>query len=850
MPDHTVLEDKALIHDGVLNQSASPEDTSQHPVSRKRSKALGHWLALYQHYLTPALIAMILGIGWSLWMTHFSANLISWTIFCGLTCLLLGTLCLSWRHDILRWSIWILMFLVGLGYGTFRSTLLAASPWQHVGNVNQAQLEGVVTGAHLRGKKMIWDIEIATLQDQQGQRLIDAQETLSPPKIQAMIPKALITQEWPLPVGHHVQLVGVIRPPFTSDLPGAFHEADYLKSQGISWVMHHVNAVNVNDLSVNDLNSSPALTSTGIITLKEYQYHSLALFGQMRDRVANGFQQALPSPFHEVLGGLVLGSHAIPLDKEVRHAFIDTGMIHILAASGMNVAIIAGVSLFGFKGLLQLLRFANRRLNPKRNKKGLGLLSSENAEATAIILTMLCVLLYAGMTGLPPSILRAGGMIELALFLKLLNREARPLTILSVCVLIICLLDPFILGNIGFQLSVLSSLGLVLMIPPLSRWLSPWIGSHLAGGLLVPIVAQWWVFPLTVYYFNQFPLHAIPLNIFAAYLITPLTMLGFISGGIILLYEPLGVLLAQCAYPLLWILLWTFHAASQWEWAKWSLPSLSQLSIGTGYTALAVLSWLCLTRRTVANGLTLKRKVAVGMAMLSLWAGVTVWDRYQQLSQFQIAHLPLGRSRTMTIVQWPSPSPRVTLIAPAQLNYWQEQQLMAYLKHKGLSSYLGEIIIHTPSENSGLENLDYKWVKRLTVSTKRAVPVLIWGNPQTISQEVVYGVAEDYWMKGLGENQIWHSQNLGPDTKAVWRDTDGLNFRQNDACLRIQEHSTQNPNPIANAAPCALSIQLDSKGSASILSIQNNPTTAHKKHVALNHYLEARLGPANVSLVK
>jgi hypothetical protein len=105
-------------------------------------------------------------------------------------------------------------------------------------------------------------------------------------------------------------------------------------------------------------------------------------------------------------------------------------------------------------------------------------------------------------------------------------------------------------------------------------------------------------------------------------------------------------------------------------------------------------------------------------------------------------------------------------------------------------------------------------------------------------------------MKGLGENQIWHSQNLGPDTKAVWRDTDGLNFRQNDACLRIQEHSTQNPNPIANAAPCALSIQLDSKGSASILSIQNNPTTAHKKHVALNHYLEARLGPANVSLVK
>jgi ComEC/Rec2-related protein len=836
--------EKALLRDDEAFVGFAERVAQKEAQKRKRPNPSGHGIALYQHYVTPALIAIVLGMGWALWMAESLLFSLPWTVFVGLVSLLLGTLCLSRRHGILRWGVWLLMLLVGVGYGSFRLTLQQEQPWQQVGHVHQAELKGVVTSAHVRGKKTIWDIDIATLQDSQGKTLIDARETFLPPKIQVNIPKSFIEDSEVSPVGASVQLRGSVRPPFSTDIPGAFNESAYLKGQGIGWVMNHVSVVSAVPSSASS--ASIDALSRVLSGLKTFRYQSFALFGQLRQRVANGFQKALPSPFQEVLGGLVLGSHAVPLDKEVKQAFIDTGMIHILAASGMNVGIIAGVSLFGFKGLLSLWALTKRRFYKNRDKQGLRYFSSENAEATAIVLTMLCVLFYAGMTGLPPSILRAGGMIELALLLKLMNREARPLTILAVCVLVICLLDPFLLANIGFQLSVLSTLGLVLMIPPLSRWLSPWVGPHLAGVLLVPIVAQMWVFPLTVYYFNQFPLHSIPLNILAVYLITPLTILGFVSGGFMLVFEPVGVLLAEWAYPLLWTLLSRIQSAYHWEWAQWSLASFSPLSIGIGYTTLAVMAWLCLTRQTVETTFPIKRKIAIGLLMLSLWAGVTTWDRYQQFSHFKIAHLPLGRNRSVTVIQWPPPSPfqtpRISLIAPAQMTYWQENHVLEYLKHKGLSSYLGEILIQTPSEAAS-SSKDYFWVKRITQTTQSPVPVLLWGNPQILSQEIVYGVAEGYWMKGLGEKQLWHSQKVGPAAKGIWRDAGGLNFRQGHDCLRIQEnaiHENGKASPLSKPASCALSLKLDSTGSPSMMAIETKARSPQRKFFALNHYLEAR----------
>ena len=846
--------EKALLRDDEAFVSFSERITQKEKQNRKRPNPSGHWIALYQHYLTPALISAVLGMGWALWMAQSSLLSLHWTVWAGLTFLLMGTLCLSRRSGILRWGVWLLMLLMGFCYGSFRLAIQQDQPWQHVGHVHQAVLQGVVTSTQVKGKKTVWDIEIVSLQDQQGHTLIDAREELFPPKIQVGIPKVFIEKQESSPIGNAVQLVGSVRPPFTTDIPGAFNESAYLKGQGIGWVMNQVSQKSLLPSAANS--SSGGFLLPVLSVFKEARYQSLAIFGQLRQKVSNGFQKALPSPFQEVLGGLVLGSHAVPLDKAVKQAFIDTGMIHILAASGMNVGIIAGVSLFGFKGALALWAFVKRRFYKKRDQQGFGFFSSETAEAIAIVLTMVCVLFYAGMTGLPPSILRAGGMIELALLLKLINREAKPLTILALCVLVICLLDPFILGNIGFQLSVLSTLGLVLMIPPLSRWLSPWIGPHFAGVLLVPIVAQMWVFPLTVYYFNQFPLHSIPLNILAVYLITPLTILGFVAGGFMLVFEPIGILLAQCAYPLLWGLLWMIHSANQWEWAQWSLASFSPLSIATGYITLAVLAWLCATEKNADSCFSLKRKMAIGLVMLSFWVGVTTWDRHQQFSQFKMAHLPLGRNRSVTVIQWPSPmpfqTPRISLIAPAQMTYWQENHLIGYLKHQGLTTDLGEILIHTPVEQEETSK-DYQWLKRLAEAAQHAFPVLIWGNSETLSQEIVYGVAEGYWMKGLGEKQLWHSQIGSSAVKGIWRDAGGLNFRHGHDCIRIEERVTrenESSKLIRESLPCAFSLKLDSNGSATMMSLRTKADSGGSTYFALNHYLEAALGDTQLFLKK
>jgi competence protein ComEC len=198
----------------------------------------------------------------------------------------------------------------------------------------------------------------------------------------------------------------------------------------------------------------------------------------------------------------------------------------VLAASGMNVALISVFFLFAGK----LLRLPLR---------------------VNLVIAMAGVALYALMTGLPPSVQRAGLMLEIAFVLKFINRSLRAVTLISITGVLLTLLNPMIVGMAGFQLSFLSTLGIMVMVPPLQEKLGFYITDWLAELLLVPLVAQLWVTPVLAYTFHQVPLFSLPANIISMPLVALLTYAGFLMGAVSLVLPNIShVFISWLWFPL------------------------------------------------------------------------------------------------------------------------------------------------------------------------------------------------------------------------------------------------------------------------------------------------------------
>jgi len=154
----------------------------------------------------------------------------------------------------------------------------------------------------------------------------------------------------------------------------------------------------------------------------------------IRDNDTRGFVEAV-----------VLGDRS-DMDKETLNDFTTSGVAHILAVSGFNVAIVSLV-------VAQLLR-----------------LFGIYWHRTRIGITMLMVFLYSAIVGFEPSVVRALLMIELYLLALLLERKPDPLNIIASAALVELLIRPYDLFDVSFQLSYSAVLGLVLLAPKI-RWL-------------------------------------------------------------------------------------------------------------------------------------------------------------------------------------------------------------------------------------------------------------------------------------------------------------------------------------------------------------------------------------------
>ncbi|TDS16009.1 ComEC/Rec2 family competence protein [Sphingobacterium paludis] len=214
----------------------------------------------------------------------------------------------------------------------------------------------------------------------------------------------------------------------------------------------------------------------------------------------------------QVCAALIFG-HRSDFNNETLQVFSETGTIHVLSVSGMHVGIV-----------FYLLNLICHFLDNIRYGK-----------LCRFLFIMLAVWSYVILTGMAPSILRAGLMISFLLLANLGKRKYGSLNSLFASAFVLLLFDPLLLFDVGFQLSYMAVFGLFTLYPLLNGLIRPryWLPRVTLQLIWVSVSAQLFTAPFAVYYFQQFPTYFLLGNLFIA---IPSTLLMYL--GILLSFSP------------------------------------------------------------------------------------------------------------------------------------------------------------------------------------------------------------------------------------------------------------------------------------------------------------------------
>lgn len=285
----------------------------------------------------------------------------------------------------------------------------------------------------------------------------------------------------------------------------------------------------------------------------------------IRQQAAGLIDGLLPSPEDSLLKGLLLGQRET-LPSGLYQVFIETGAVHVLAVSGLNVGLIALI-VFGLLRYYLLWRY-----------RGL-----------SAGLTIPVVIGYCFIAGAAPSVARASTMTSAALLAMVLDRENPLCNGLALAAFILLLINPCFLFDVGFQLSFMATLGILLFTPIFDLILKPVIPYQRLQRLrllLAVSLAVWVVlWPILAFYFGRVPLIGLLINP----IIVPLVGIILGSGLTLLAIAPLSLSLAKLvALPTLLALkalIWTVLMASTPAWANLHF-TLSSWPVIVGYYLL------------------------------------------------------------------------------------------------------------------------------------------------------------------------------------------------------------------------------------------------------------------------
>jgi competence protein ComEC len=303
-----------------------------------------------------------------------------------------------------------------------------------------------------------------------------------------------------------------------------------------------------------------------------------------------------------VAGALLLG-YVDEVDNDLMRDYSATGVMHILSVSGMHVGMI-------FLVLEKLLAFLEKR---------------KNGACVKAVLVIAFIWLYALITGLSPAVMRAAAMLSLVVTGKAMKRHPDILNILAASFIFLLVWQPSLLADLGFQLSYLAVVGIVLLYKPIYDLFVPNNGllDKVWSIVAVSIAAQLVTLPLCLYYFHQFPNYFIVTNI----IVIPLSNLIIYTGILTLALGNIpwiSLIVAKALSLMVWFLNGFIH------WMG-SLPFSVTRGISITFPESLVLFLVLITGAVFISG---KKKMwlFVSLSLMILLSGSFLRERFRQTS--------------------------------------------------------------------------------------------------------------------------------------------------------------------------------------------------------------------------
>ncbi len=300
--------------------------------------------------------------------------------------------------------------------------------------------------------------------------------------------------------GDRLLLKGKFHRPFDFATTSEFSYRDYLRYRGIEWILSVKKSTEIEKLS----DSQP--------------YHWQTFFYRLRQKWDILLAKYLLKNEASIMQMLLLGDRS-QIPKHIRDLFTHTGTTHILAISGLHVTLIAGL----FLVLMKLLPIGRK---------------------AQLIAAITLIILYTMLTGFRPSVVRATIMAIVFLGSFLFERKTDSLNNLALAALIILLVDPFNLFDIGFQLSFMCVFWIIAADKKVKEGLNWIFGSpdgkisqFLISAVSISISALVGASGLIAYYFSI----VTPVAILANVVIVPLSEILIALG--------MGLLCAGSLFP-------------------------------------------------------------------------------------------------------------------------------------------------------------------------------------------------------------------------------------------------------------------------------------------------------------
>ncbi|MDP2304303.1 MAG: DNA internalization-related competence protein ComEC/Rec2 [Ignavibacteria bacterium] len=402
--------------------------------------------------------------------------------------------------------------------------------------------------------------------------------------------------------GFEVSLTGNFSKGKEKRNPGEFDYRKYLNQNGFAGTF---NILNTSDFIVlnNNYNSYDDI-------INSIRYRIYLQISKLHNEKTIG-----------LLKGLLLADRN-NIDYETKTEFINAGVIHVLAVSGLHVGFIAIIFVVMFGRFHIIIRY---------------------------ILTIIGLIFFLIITGAPPSVFRATIMAVLYLVAVITNRSSNPFNILSIAALVLLLINPSDLFNPGFQLSFAAVLSILIIYPLINSWISNsklpiWIkGLLLFMG--VSLAAQIGTLPLTNYYFGKLSLIAL----FSNLIVIPIIGLLVANGILTLILSTISISLASIyadANHLLSDLLFYFVKLSS------TLPiSFIRINDFTIYDSFVIYASLLLSIFVIKNFFSITLKVvSIVLIFFSAYFFIRIDDKpLLSEGKFTVVMIDVGQGDSFLI---------------------------------------------------------------------------------------------------------------------------------------------------------------------------------------------------------